>query len=446
MADAAVVTVYFLLLCAVGLRSGRARGLGEFSRTRVSPFALTATLSASFLGGGFCMGNAAACAEEGIGPALALCGFSLSWGVLALLLPRMRFPRGAASAGDIMGAAYGEGSRIATGVFSFMLCAGIVGAQVGALGNLLQAFLGLPRPVGVLLGACVALLYSTLGGFGAVVRADCVQFCVLALGMPLLCLLCLRHAGGLSALPAHALTPRLSPALAGTFFAMALGEVLTPPGLQRLLIAGRGAQRPVALTAALSLPFFAIGAVVGLCAAKLLPAAQLPTAMENMIALCAPAGVRGLLIAAVLAAVLSTADSYLNSASISLVCDVLRPLWPSMSDRTGLAAVRAANLGAGLAAAAVALIFPSVLSAVTFSYAFWAPVLLVPLGGALLCPRPDPASCRAAALTGGLAALLWRFLLREPLGISCVPVGFALSLAAFCLTAKKARPPRGDRA
>lgn len=432
--DAVILILYLAALVAVGLSGGKAKDLGGFSRAEPGLFALVATLSAGFIGGGFSSGNAAACAAGGIMPALILCGFTFGWLILGLMLPRMRFPEGATTAGEVMGEAYGEGTRIATGIFSFLLSAGILGAQIGVMGSLFETFLGLPRLWGILLGTAAATVYSTFGGLGAVIRADVVQFCILFIGMPLLTLLSLRAGGGISSVPATAWELELSPAALSAFFAMALGELLSPPGLQRLLGGDRRkASRAVLLSAALSAPFFLITGLVGLMAVKLLPAAELPHAMESMILQVAPAGVRGLIIAALFSAVLSTADSFQVSASVGLVSDVLKSFCPGLSGRQALRAVRMANVLTGAAAATVAFFIPDVLGAVTFAYAFWSPVLLVPLAAALLGISASPRAAVGSMLAGAGSVFLWRFLLSEPFGISAVPVGFLVSLTVFFL-------------
>lgn len=432
--DAAILILYLLTLTAVGLSGGKAKDMGGFSRAEPGLFALAATLSAGFIGGGFSSGNAAACAREGITPALILCGFTLGWLVLGLLLPRMRFPAGAVTAGEVMGQAYGEGARIATGIFSFLLSAGILGAQIGVMGTLFETFLGLSRVWGILLGVAAATVYSTFGGLGAVIRADTVQFCVLFVGMPLLSLLSLRATGGLSAIDAEMWKPVFSPAALSAALAMALGELLSPPGLQRLLGGDRRkASRAVLISAGLSAPFFLITGLVGLAAADFLPSGELSHAMESMILRVAPAGLRGLIIAALFSAVLSTADSFQVSASVGLVTDVLKSFFPTLSGGRALLFVRAANVLTGAAAAAVAFFIPDVLDAVTFAYAFWSPVLLVPLAAALLGISASPRAATGAMLGGAGTVFLWRFLLSEPFGISAVPVGFSVSLAVFFL-------------
>ena len=80
MLDQAVVLGYLLILVMVGLRGARhVKNADDFTATgkRCGTFVLFATLSASFIGGGYSSGNAAAAYETGIGTALTLFGFSI---------------------------------------------------------------------------------------------------------------------------------------------------------------------------------------------------------------------------------------------------------------------------------------------------------------------------------------------------------------------------------
>ena len=158
------------------------RNLSQFSVAHRSYGSLIvfATLSASFIGGGFSMGNAEKVFRFGIANIVALWGFSLKEILVArLIAPRMaRFP-GAISAGDVMATAYGKPGQVVTGLFSVVLCAGIVGAQVGAIGHITRVFLGISPIYGILVGCGIVIAYSTVGGMRAVVLTDVIQFDIL---------------------------------------------------------------------------------------------------------------------------------------------------------------------------------------------------------------------------------------------------------------------------
>ena len=144
-------------------------------------FTIFASLSASYIGGGYSAGNAAEAFSEGIKMTLALFGFSISTILIGrFLVPGVRRFRGAATVGGIIGASYGRAARALTGVFSFVCCAGVVGAQMGAIGAVFNVLLGVPHRLGILVGCGIVLLYSTTGGqignhgrHGAVRDAGC---------------------------------------------------------------------------------------------------------------------------------------------------------------------------------------------------------------------------------------------------------------------------------
>ena len=132
--DIGIVIAYIVLLAGMSLRGGRnVKNAGDFtaSGARYGTLVIFATLSASYVGGGYSSGNAAKAFESGIGTTLALFGFSLSMLLIGkFLVPGVaRFP-GAGTTGGVIEAAYGRRARVLTGVFSFLCCAGVVGAQM----------------------------------------------------------------------------------------------------------------------------------------------------------------------------------------------------------------------------------------------------------------------------------------------------------------------------
>ena len=79
--DTGIVIAYILLLVIMGLRGGRnVKNAGDFTASggRYGTLVIFATLSASYVGGGYSSGNAEKAFESGIGTTLTLFGFSLS--------------------------------------------------------------------------------------------------------------------------------------------------------------------------------------------------------------------------------------------------------------------------------------------------------------------------------------------------------------------------------
>jgi len=210
MLDYAIIIFYLSVVLLVGLWSGKGmKSLQEFSVSHRSytSIVIFATLSASFIGGGFSIGNAEKVFRLGIVNIAALWGFSLKEILVArFIAPRTgNFPN-VISTGDIMEQGYGKVARVVTGFFSVFLCAGIVGAQVGAMGLIFNVFLGIEPIWGILIGCGIVIAYSTVGGMRAVVLTDIIQFCVLAIGLPAALIFGIVKSGGFSAI--RAATPQ----------------------------------------------------------------------------------------------------------------------------------------------------------------------------------------------------------------------------------------------
>ena len=442
--DTGIVALYLGVLVWIGLRGGRkVRKAGDFSASdgRYGTFVLFASLSASYIGGGYSSGNAAHAFSEGIGMTLALFGFSLATILIGkFLVPGVRRFEGARSVGGLIGRAYGRAAQVLTGFFSFLCCAGVVGAQMGAMGMVFNVILGIPPKTGILLGCGIILLYSTTGGLQSIILADMVQFVMLAVGMPLLLVMALSKAGGVGAVlesvPPEYLNPLNGTTAAGflsLFLTMMFGEALAPPYTQRLLI-GRnpeGTARATVLSGVFSIPFFLITGMIGMTAYALHVTSDPATAMPSLVQEVLPVGIRGVVMASMVSIILSAADGFLNGAAVGLVCDTVLVLRPGMSDKAQLRWLRAVNLATGAAAVAVAFVLPDIFNILIFAYSFWCPLILVPLAAALLGVRSNGRAFRGALLAGLASCLIWNFLLHKPRGIDGAMVGMACNLLVF---------------
>ena len=451
MLDYVIIILYLSVVLLVGLSSGKGmKSLQEFSVSHRSytSMVIFATLSASFIGGGFSIGNAEKVFRLGIVNIVALWGFSLKELLVArFIAPRMgNFPN-VISTGDIMEQGYGKLGRVVTGFFSVFLCAGIVGAQVGAMGLIFNVFLGIAPLWGILIGCGIVIAYSTIGGMRAVVLTDIIQFCVLAVGLPAALIFGIVKLGGFSAIrtavpaghfsiPGEAMTIC---AFLSLFLTFLLGETLVPPYVQRLFIGKDAAHtaRGTMLSGIFSIPFFAITGAIGLVALALDPKLDPNLAMPYVIRTVLPAGVRGIVIAGVISIVMSSADSFLNGAATGCINDIVKPLRKNpLSERQELLLAKLTNCFVGVLAVIFAIRIRSILDILIYAYNFWAPVILVPLAAVLLGVRVTKAGFLTGTIAGAAGVLIWNGLLRSPMGINGLVIGVFCNLIAFTLTNK----------
>lgn len=446
MIDIALVVAYLAVILACGLAAGtRTKSFEDFAVVSRSygPLVIFATLSASFIGGGFSIGNAEKVFLFGIANTVALWGFSLKEILVArYLAPRMSRFNDAVSIGDIMETNFGRAGRLVSGVFALFLCCGIVGAQVGAIGAVFNVFLGLSIPLGVVIGCGIVIGYTTVGGMRAVVLTDIIQFMVLAVGIPLVLIFGIIYLGGIEALVANVPADRWTLpgdhytwiGVAALFLAFLLGETLVPPYVQRLLIGKRSTDiaRGTLLSGLFSIPFFAVSGLIGLVALALDPTMAPQLALPNVVVTVMPPVLKGIVVAGIISVVMSSADSFLNSAAVAFVNDVVRPLRSKpLAEELNLRLARFATLIVGVGSVAFALTIESLLDILMLAYTYWAPVMVVPLAATILGVRRSTEVFLVAAAGGVLTALAWNTVLDKPADIEGFVVGALINCLIF---------------
>jgi Na+/proline symporter len=147
-----------------------------------------------------------------------------------------------------------------------------------------------------------------------------------------------------------------------------------------------------------------------------------------------PEAVAGVVFAGVLAAIMSTADSFVNVGAAALVRDLPRALGRPLADE--LAWGRAAVAGIAVAAAALAWAYGDLIALLgTFAFGTFA-AALAPVMAVGLAWRRVPAAAAVASIATGLAANLILELLPEPpLPAGVVPSAVALAASFLVLLA-----------
>jgi solute:Na+ symporter, SSS family len=443
--DWVLLTLYFVLLIVIGVQTiRRISDADDFAvaGNRIIWPVFFGSLAASFLGGGASLGNAGATFRNGYVYMFAFFAFAVQTLLVgAFVAPRLKRYAGAHTVGDVMDAHYGKAARGLTGVLSLALCAGILGAQALAIGTVVNATIDLPTIPSIIVGMGVVVLYSTFGGAWAVIQTDMLQFVFLGVFLPLTLIIGVYKAGG----PAELLSsvPDLHTSFLGDwqlsafislFLAFLLGETLVPPYTQRTFSTpdSAHARRGFMLVGFFSFAFFFVTASIGLVALVLFPEIAADQSLPTVVMQLMPIGLIGLVVAALLAVVMSTASSYLNSVAVVFVKDIYQPfVRPDLSMRNKLWLERGLSLVVGVAATLFAISVPSIVDALVYSYSFWAPTVIIPLIAAVLFGARSRPAALAAILAGGLTTAIWTWGWDEPFGFSGLVAGVVANLVVF---------------
>lgn len=447
---AALSIVYIVVLVGYGLyKGGKAKNFQEFTGMAAEPplLIMTASMCASFIGGGFSLGNASRAFESGIANTILLFGFSAGQLLVGLFLaPKFSAVKNTSTVGGIIAeASGGTAPRLLCGLLSAIFCAGVLGAQIHALGSVAGYLFSLPPKLCSFIGFAVIVFYSTFGGLRASLKSDALQIMVLGVGLPLALWAALTAGGGLTglfaALPAGHLSPLGGYNPVGFISALltfAVGEMLCPPAVQRLLLSKnpRRIRGATVLSGLVSAPFFVVTGIIGLCALAFNTTSDSAVAMPSLIGSALGFPLNAIVCGAMLCVYLSSGGSFLNSCASALCEDVLKVLRPGLDGNRQLFAARVINVMCGCVAFVTAVSFDDVLNILIMSYSFWAPMMLVPLIWALNGRRFSVAVFMSSSAIAAASLLIWR-LAGEPFDISPILVGLAADILAFAVLNRK---------
>lgn len=459
--DLTAVVVYFALVLVIGLQTARRiKSPEDFAvagRRIVWPV-LFATLAATFLGGGATIGRAGESYTVGYAFAIAACAFPIQTILVGqYVAPRLNRYREAETVGDVMHLHHGPAARLLTAIISIAYCTGVLGAQALALGTIFHTILGTSITTGVVVGMVFVLVYSTAGGMWADVQTDVLQFVMLGIFLPVALIIGLQKVGGAQGLVDAVPSGHLEAfghydalAFAGIFLAFLLGECLIPPYTQRALSTPdpEHARKGYARAGVFGFFFYFVTASLGLVALALFPKVSPDMALPTVVTELLPVGVTGLVAASLLAVVMSTADSLLNSSSVVFAKDIYKTfINPDVSRRRMLWLERGVNLVIGTGALLFALTADSIIDALLYTYALWAPTVIVSFLAAVLGKVRAPIGTVAAILAGAAATTYWTWGLGEPHGVTGLMVGLAVNIAVFFgvwLAVDRRRTPSRD--
>ncbi len=214
--------------------------------------------------------------------------------------------------------------------FVFYTAAGFV-----AGGKLFAASFGLPYGSAVILGAIVIVTYTSFGGFLAVAWTDALQAAMMFFALSAVAILALAYAGEPSvprgsAISVSAHSQSLSFGVVVSSLAWGLGYLGQPHILNRFMAIrdaqALGAARKLAL--GWTVVCLAAAIVIGYCASTVLEVPLAPNDNEQafirLIHVLLHPAVAGVCLAAILAAIMSTADSQLLVAAAALTHDLFR--------------------------------------------------------------------------------------------------------------------------
>ncbi|MCE3285385.1 MAG: solute symporter family protein [Steroidobacteraceae bacterium] len=441
--DLLVVAAYLVGMVALGFSTQRRAAASQeqflVAGRSVGPLLYSGTLAAIIIGGGATVGGVKLGYTYGLSGMWLVSMYGLGMIVMGLLLVPRILKLELYTVAEILQRRFGPSARIAGGVvmgcYDFMI---VVVATI-SLGAVAEVMTGVPRTEAILLCSAVMIGYSVLGGMWALTATDIVQFVIKTVGILFILLpVAVWRAGGLGGMQAalpegfFSLTHIGWDRIAAFVTLYFLGILIGQDGWQRVFTARSVA---VARTGGVLVGMYCIlyaaaGALIGAAGRTFLPdLADADLAFAAIVNAVLPVGLRGLVLAASLAAIMSTATACLLATSTVFLEDVYLTLKGSGGSGT-VTQTRLLTLVLGVIAALVACVMHDVIAALTVGYNLLVGAIFVPIIAAMLLPRGVP----EAALVSIVASAIMVIVLMFFFGIdSVVPIygGLATSVALF---------------
>jgi SSS family solute:Na+ symporter len=416
--DLLVVILYMAVIVAAGFWARlKATNQDQFlvAGRSVGPWLYSGTLAAIVLGGASTVGGVKLGYQYGISGMWLVFMFGLGILMLSVVLVERVLDLKLYTVPELLERRYSRGVRMAGGVVMVAYDLMVAVTATIAVGSVMEVIVGVPRTSAILISSAVMVLYSVLGGMWSLTLTDIIQFVIKTIGIFFILLPgAIHHAGGLAGMHAHlppdffSITHIGGGRILSYFMLYFFGIIIGQDVWQRVFTARsvRVARYGGIGVGLYCLVYAAAGALIGAAGRVFLPSlGEADAAFAQIVNAVLPVGLRGLVLAAALAAIMSTASACLLAASTVLLEDVYLPL-RGIRASGSISQSRAITLMLGVIMIVLSCLLRDVIAALTVAYDLLVGGLLVSVIGAMLWPRGTTAGAFASTAVGSMLVCL----------------------------------------
>jgi solute:Na+ symporter, SSS family len=457
MLELIIIILYFLAVAGIGLASRQKHWrLDDFlaAGRKYSVFFIAGSLLATIIGGSATVGLAGLGYSRGLSGAWWLLVGCLGLIVLGLLFAAKVRNFGLFTLPQIITRQYDRRVGLAASILIVVAWIGVTAGQILAAGKILST-LGMGNPtLWMVIFTLIFVSYTLAGGQYAIIRTDILDIVIIFAGIFTGAGLLLHQVGGFSALMNALPADKTSFPLSSQFgpldllsylLLVGLTYVVGPDMYSRLFCArdGRTAKISVFWAALFLIPLALAITFLGMGSFVLNPSINSEQALPALITGIFPAWAAGLVIAALVSAIMSTADATLLSAGTILSVDILGYFKKPGEEKQTLRRSRWCLLLIGIASLGLALLLKGVISALLFAYTIYTCGVILPVIAGFYKDRLHVTShaALAAICGGGLTGLASRIWSVKYLDLAALAVSFLL-LAGVSLVENRLKARR----
>ena len=450
--DIIIVTGFLIINLIFGILSGRGiKNIQEYSlgSRNFSTATIVATIAATWIGGSNFSITIAETYKQGMFFLLCSLAEAVSFGLIAYFYaPRMAEFLGKLSIAEAMDSIYKNNYvRAIIAIFSTIPGIGRIAMQFLVMQALLNLWLGIPGVYATAISSLIVIIYSTFGGIKAVTFTDLIQFFAFGVVIPMTAFLIWKSFDNndmlISAIGTDPLfnynsisdsqKQGMSATLYLSLFLMV--PLLDPAIFQRISMAKNTLQVSKSFIIAI---FFILlcDALVHTVIGVLFRADThiIDLNADNVIQYVVDHylnyGFKGIFIVGIMAMIMSTADSYINSSAVLLGYDFPKSIGIKLTEQNQLLLVRVSSLFIGLASLLVSLFATDLLELLLSVYSFYMPIVTLPFTLAIFGFR-STAKALLISMVAGFVTVVYFELFSEKYNIISGIPGTLVSFVFF---------------
>ena len=337
MIQLGIILTYFVITIAIGVYAKRrSTSVERYEGVRLGVLMCVAIGAGEWMGGTSTTGVSEYGYLYGISGAWYTVANGLGICFLALFFARLFRRLNTSTVPEIIGRYLGEHSRRVSSVILTIILMIVGVSQMISIGTLGQSLLGLNSTLSILALGGGVLLYTVLGGMNAIGFTNVLHLVIMYVGVFIALIICNGNVGGVAALREALPESYFQPMSIGAgrvsswIIASVLGACTAQAGLQPIL---RSKDERTAVTSSFIIalivaPFGILTAFLGMYARMLFPDLSSGKLALPTLLLTLNPWVSGLVLAAIVAAVLSTASPIFLSCGTLVTRDLYSALAP----------------------------------------------------------------------------------------------------------------------
>ena len=414
-----IISVYLVITILIGVLTNKRKkqSSNAFNGANLGIWMCVAVGAGEWLGGTSTSGVSEYGYNYGLSGAWYTIANAIGIIFLAVFFAKLFRKIGTITVPGLMGSFIGEKTRTIASIMQIFILIVVGTSQLIAIGSIGQTLFGLNASASIAILGLVVLLYTVFGGMNAVGKTNMLHMFVMYGGVIAAVIICLISVGGTTPLTTNLDSSYFNMGTIGFnkifswIIASMLGGCVAQAGLQPVLSAkdDKTAVGASWITALIVAPFGFLTALLGIIAKYQFPdLATGKLALPTLLMSLHPA-VGGVLLASILAAILSTASPIFLSCGTIFTRDIFEKKKQNLDDKNKLVVSRISTGVAGVLTIGLAILLynmQKVLDIVYFAYSLRGSMFVVLLLG-ILWKKVSPFIANIAMISTMGVGLFW---------------------------------------